>query len=466
MPGVSGSQAPSAGSPGTDTASNAGHSTATDSAANGDSAAGDRQQAGADLQKAAAQLARAADQVGGLARGDAGGEAAQSTPAPSPGTGAQSDPLMAGTSQNSSAAGVFDASSAAAGTPGSTDHNAPSGGADVGNSSNGPASADTTGNSNGADGQPGSTGSDLAASGESLPGGPSADTGESGNDNDADEGANANLGDGTGVGIDARIEAARDALRKAGVEMHEAGAAVATASTGEEMKKAQAMLARARIDVIVASQDIQDARAGIGEPTAGQDKVLDDAQKNLDDATLALVVATQSVQGLPDLENLPTAAGVPEATSESDKVGKLDDQLNHSLVVFDGKLQRARNKAIEKTTGPVIAGGTTADVDNAGTDQGNGPAVITSLPGDTANEGAETGKVASESSGANSEGNAPMGKPTKGQQVALVPEGVGSGQDDDIVARQLREAAMAETDPALREKLWDEYKRYKAGLKK
>ena len=34
-------------------------------------------------------------------------------------------------------------------------------------------------------------------------------------------------------------------------------------------------------------------------------------------------------------------------------------------------------------------------------------------------------------------------------------------KDDDIIARQLREAAMAEPDPELREKLWDEYRRYK-----
>jgi hypothetical protein len=35
------------------------------------------------------------------------------------------------------------------------------------------------------------------------------------------------------------------------------------------------------------------------------------------------------------------------------------------------------------------------------------------------------------------------------------------GQGDDIVARQIREAAESETDPALREKLWEEYRKYK-----
>lgn len=34
-------------------------------------------------------------------------------------------------------------------------------------------------------------------------------------------------------------------------------------------------------------------------------------------------------------------------------------------------------------------------------------------------------------------------------------------RDDDIIARQLREAAMQESDPELREKLWEEFDRYK-----
>ena len=41
-----------------------------------------------------------------------------------------------------------------------------------------------------------------------------------------------------------------------------------------------------------------------------------------------------------------------------------------------------------------------------------------------------------------------------------VPEDIPSGNDDDVVARQLREAAMREPDPELREKLWDEYRKY------
>ena len=47
------------------------------------------------------------------------------------------------------------------------------------------------------------------------------------------------------------------------------------------------------------------------------------------------------------------------------------------------------------------------------------------------------------------------------QDDQRVPPDVGDGHDDDVVARQLREAAMKEDDPELREKLWDEYREYK-----
>jgi xylose isomerase len=42
-----------------------------------------------------------------------------------------------------------------------------------------------------------------------------------------------------------------------------------------------------------------------------------------------------------------------------------------------------------------------------------------------------------------------------------VPADIPDARDDDIVARQLREAAQMEKDPKLREKLWDEYRKYK-----
>ena len=41
------------------------------------------------------------------------------------------------------------------------------------------------------------------------------------------------------------------------------------------------------------------------------------------------------------------------------------------------------------------------------------------------------------------------------------PDDIPVTVDDDIIARQLREAALAEDDPELRERLWEEYRKYK-----
>jgi len=49
------------------------------------------------------------------------------------------------------------------------------------------------------------------------------------------------------------------------------------------------------------------------------------------------------------------------------------------------------------------------------------------------------------------------------ESADAIPPDIPDGSDDDVVARQIREAAMAETDPELREKLWEEYRKYKKG---
>ncbi len=48
--------------------------------------------------------------------------------------------------------------------------------------------------------------------------------------------------------------------------------------------------------------------------------------------------------------------------------------------------------------------------------------------------------------------------------MAGTPPDLSDASNDDIVARQLREAASKEPDPVLRDKLWAEYRKYKANL--
>ena len=68
-----------------------------------------------------------------------------------------------------------------------------------------------------------------------------------------------------------------------------------------------------------------------------------------------------------------------------------------------------------------------------------------------------TGQQTGEQGGGGGVGGGTAG----GSGPGTVPADIPDGRDDDIVARQLREAAMKETDPELRERLWEEYRQYK-----
>ena len=56
--------------------------------------------------------------------------------------------------------------------------------------------------------------------------------------------------------------------------------------------------------------------------------------------------------------------------------------------------------------------------------------------------------------------SAPAGEQS-GRRAAKRVKSNEGGSDDDIIARQLREAAEKETDPILKKKLWEEYRKYK-----
>jgi len=85
----------------------------------------------------------------------------------------------------------------------------------------------------------------------------------------------------------------------------------------------------------------------------------------------------------------------------------------------------------------------------------------------SASEGGESGASSASEGGESGASSASAGgdsgaSSTEGQQagnVIPVPEDVGDGRNDDIVLRQIREAALREKDPVLREKLWQEYRR-------
>ncbi|MBX2849687.1 MAG: hypothetical protein KTR16_15295 [Acidiferrobacterales bacterium] len=149
---------------------------------------------------------------------------------------------------------------------------------------------------------------------------------------------------------------------------------------------------------------------------------------------------------------------------------ELEKELNESLGDFDEDIQREKTFAEERANenvddGPLggvgvfesyeedQAGSSNSSTAASGSAQGNSSAegVSSSDSSESANAGSVSGDQESQSEGIGDENE---------EEVTLVdiPEEI---VDDDIVARQIREAAENETDPELKEALWAEYRKYK-----
>lgn len=139
----------------------------------------------------------------------------------------------------------------------------------------------------------------------------------------------------------------------------------------------------------------------------------------------------------------------------------LDGRLEAGYAVFDGMILGERERA--QRDADAAGAGVMGTGAGAGGEGGEGEA--------GAGDGGESGTgqsaiIVAANSGAGAgvmgAGNGREGEYDQANAAASypVPEDIPSGDDDDVVARQLREAAMREPDPELREKLWDEYRKY------
>ena len=131
----------------------------------------------------------------------------------------------------------------------------------------------------------------------------------------------------------------------------------------------------------------------------------------------------------------------------AEQVAILDRQLEESTRDFDGVIydeeQRQREAARERAAQTKQTAGSAEDpVESEEPSFGGGMARVRS--------GSVGGVIGGRSGG----------PPTDGAKYPPPPD-IPNGNDDDVVARQLREAAMREPDPAIREKLWTEYRKYK-----
>lgn len=131
------------------------------------------------------------------------------------------------------------------------------------------------------------------------------------------------------------------------------------------------------------------------------------------------------------------------ATTAGERSAKLEGKLAGSLRAFDEMLLKEQEELQRRRA-------------EAGSELD--PAGITT--------GAGSGSGAASSAGQGAHGSANPGGSSgathaAGVGAAPAPKGVPDGSGDDVVARQIREAALKEKDPALRARLWVEYCDYK-----
>ena len=249
------------------------------------------------------------------------------------------------------------------------------------------------------------------------------------------------------------LSAARDAISTASVEFRNLVADGGL--TGPEIEDYRSYLVRLKQSVVSNCRTLIDLKEKLGDtnPEPGCD---------------------------PGLTAPPGPVSFPQERTETEKTASLDSQLGASLSEFDELLLREMEDLKRKQSGSPDTAARSGGGDSEGRSGGS----------ETASGAAESADSRQSGDGAQQQGSAQKGEEQQqGDEVAVRSEqnspqqGAGYGgsrdskgeststgqrdqppaaDDDDIVARQLREAAENESDPELREKLWQEYRRYKA----
>jgi hypothetical protein len=164
-----------------------------------------------------------------------------------------------------------------------------------------------------------------------------------------------------------------------------------------------------------------------------------------------------------------TGSDFGEAKSQAEETAELEGAFLSSLGDFDDSLLKEEEKVAARVPSQRESGSSSASesIGQAGgtgeTGSGESGAREEQGEGTTEDQGREgqAGKAQSSTSRSGSQGSG-VEQSTYGAPGGNLPP----PEDDDIVARQLREAAEKEPDPELKKKLWEEYWKYKGVNKK
>jgi hypothetical protein len=247
------------------------------------------------------------------------------------------------------------------------------------------------------------------------------------------------------------LQALNEALSNAGIALTTAGELLSqNAGNDTTDGEVDSALSQASVAILILEQQLNQAETS---GAAANDRI-GEAARLVILANAALAEATLATDGAMPI---PNGTGTVTQTGEDQRIAELDAELDRSIVIFEADIQDARNAVA-------------AELSGSNTEVAGGPSMVDLAEGLAQSDAGNLAESVDDASGeATAETSAPQGRaPGETRQQAAgpapIPEDIPSPQGDDIVAKQLREAAAAEQDPALREKLWDEYKRYKQGL--
>jgi len=148
------------------------------------------------------------------------------------------------------------------------------------------------------------------------------------------------------------------------------------------------------------------------------------------------------------------SGGVGQFPDDPDRAEQLGEELDKSVGDFDEALGEEQRQV--SSVG--------RDTEGFGDGSSGSGGSISLGEQEAGASGGSSGGGAGGGAGGAAGGEASQAGPLDGmsdQEIqARTPEDIEVNQFEDIVARQLREAALAEDDPELRERLWEEYRKY------
>jgi len=194
-----------------------------------------------------------------------------------------------------------------------------------------------------------------------------------------------------------------------------------------------------------------------------QRRVFEDCQAVIESGSSLPENLPCPLQGMATTQSADIATQTEQTPQE--QIAALDRMLNAGLGEYDEKLLREQERI--KAATPNDNSGTGSESGAGGQGDGSeGEGSEGGPEGEGQDAGGSPGGKREGDQSGDQRGGGPEDSSTGSAEDGSdrdQPSDIPDGSDDDVVARQLREAAEKETDPELKAKLWEEYRRYKRG---